>query len=1068
MAITKILTKKLLENLIKEVFLNLGSIKTSQLLDSIKAFGFFYATCSGLSISLEDLKSPEKKEIISEYSKSSIATINKNWIRGFVTDTERFQNILNHWTTTTEILKNEVIKHYKIYDPANSLYIMAFSGARGNISQVRQIVGIRGLMTDQAGNVITFPIESNFREGLTSIDYLISAYGARKGIVDTALKTANAGYLTRRLIFLGQEIIIRQIDCKTNKGIIINLSKNSNNNLLGRYCKLALQKDNYNYSLIPKLTNTYLNIINYTFFENKNVYMVIQSPLTCRTESSLCQKCYGWDLSKYNKISLGQAVGIIAAQSIGEPGTQLTMRTFHTGGVFTGNMVVKYFPSPFSGKILYYKNLDGLYKKNLFGENVLKLSKALEINIFNWKTGTNKFKIPQGLEFLISKTSFIKKGEKIADLESSQLLQNYGIKNLVPVYSPISGYIIGKKLSFKKISKGIHFALKNSRITIALGNPFVLPLKTKYRNLSNLAYKKSLGYLNILISPVAGLIIIDKEIITIYSKFKKFQFDLETSFKSNKIFELKKSSSNLKTEIIFLVKKYQFIDKETIFGRIEKFPILLEDIYKVYHKKNYNLSTKILFCLKKSDTYSIFADQIANIFYKLKLGEIYDIDKKFTSTLSLPIKGKLISQDGLNFIFQRIHSINIPKGSIFYKKINKKYFYKGELMFHSIIYKQQSNDIVQGLPKIDHLIEAKKTVKNNILLRSPGIFLGTKNFKINYLYKNFYNKNTSYYSFFFDKQDNNDKIFGQRSNLIFQTKKNYSNLNSNLNYNLNNIFSIEKKKNDIIKFKFNSKINKINPNYTIKKSAPFSILNINKEIKNKFFNFLQVGQNILDITLNPHVFLRAMFGYFLNKKRIRLKACIFSRQKLQLLLLNSIQSIYYHQGVKISNKHIELIVRQLTSKIVINNLNHSKILKKRIIYFSIFETYIKSIKNLIQLFEKNLFFKYNTDIKLNDKIKYKSIFVKQLKMEEKNENLKIFPIYIGCTNNSTLKNAGFLTSAGFQDTKRVLAKAALFGSIDWLRGLKDSIIAGKLLPSGSTYLYNKNYLDTLYYYKRKR
>jgi DNA-directed RNA polymerase subunit beta' len=225
MIITRTITKKILENLVHETFSKFGTISSSSLLDSLKLLGFHYATNAGISINIEDLKTPDLKKNYIKNANNEINAISEQWQQGFVSDTERFQTIIDSWNIATESLKNRIVEYYQNYDPANNLYIMAFSGARGNMSQVRQLVGMRGLMSDQDGKIIDLPIQANFREGLSSIDYIISSYGARKGIVDTALKTADSGYLTRRLIYIAQDLIIREKDCKTKKGVIFSIIK---------------------------------------------------------------------------------------------------------------------------------------------------------------------------------------------------------------------------------------------------------------------------------------------------------------------------------------------------------------------------------------------------------------------------------------------------------------------------------------------------------------------------------------------------------------------------------------------------------------------------------------------------------------------------------------------------------------------------------------------------------------------------------------------------------------------------------------------------------------------------
>jgi len=207
--------KKQLRQLLAWSFTNYDSMQACTLADELKYLGFKYASQAGISISIEDLKVPFVKNVILEKANQEIQNAEKLYLKGKITDVERFQKLIDTWSLTSESLKDQIIYFFKTYDPLNSVYIMAFSGARGNLSQVRQLVGMRGLMSDPSGQIMNLPIKKNFREGLTITDYLMSGYGARKGIVDTALKTANSGYLTRRLIDVAQDILIREKDCLT-------------------------------------------------------------------------------------------------------------------------------------------------------------------------------------------------------------------------------------------------------------------------------------------------------------------------------------------------------------------------------------------------------------------------------------------------------------------------------------------------------------------------------------------------------------------------------------------------------------------------------------------------------------------------------------------------------------------------------------------------------------------------------------------------------------------------------------------------------------------------------------
>jgi DNA-directed RNA polymerase subunit beta' len=291
--------------------------------------------------------------------------------------------------------------------------MMAFSGARGNLSQVRQLVGMRGLMSDPSGQIMNLPIKKNFREGLTITDYLMSGYGARKGIVDTALKTANSGYLTRRLIDVAQDIIIREKDCLTRYSFLYsNLQKEKyfkssfSNQLLGRLLNKKIYDPKTKKLIANKNSEINSNLIQ-TLAERQVENLYVRSPLTCSLYRSICQKCYGWNLSKENLIDLGEAVGIIAAQSIGEPGTQLTMRTFHTGGIFTSS-TTKQLISPIDGTIEFSKFLKTVTIRTNRGENVLLTENSGFLTILSTDRNNFQIELPRSTILFVKNSQFIK------------------------------------------------------------------------------------------------------------------------------------------------------------------------------------------------------------------------------------------------------------------------------------------------------------------------------------------------------------------------------------------------------------------------------------------------------------------------------------------------------------------------------------------------------------------------------------------------------------------------------------------------------------------------------------
>ncbi len=401
--INRVINKGQLKELMASAFINHGTARSAQMADCLKNLGFHYATKAGVSISVDDLKVPPSKRKLLLEAEQEISATETRYSRGEITEVERFQKVIDTWNGTSEALKDEVVRHFRASDPLNSVYMMAFSGARGNISQVRQLVGMRGLMANPQGEIIDLPIKSNFREGLTVTEYIISSYGARKGLVDTALRTADSGYLTRRLVDVSQDVIVREADCGTERGIWMTAMTDGSkvliplkDRLLGRTVGRDVLHPETGEVLVRRNT-----VVSQELAERISAAKVesvfLRSPLTCESPRSVCQTCYGWSLAHAHLVDLGEAVGIIAAQSIGEPGTQLTMRTFHTGGVFTGE-VARVVRSPISG-VLRYSNLrtrpfrtrhgdDAYVVESLSGEIIVMDAKGVPQHSFTVTQGT--------------------------------------------------------------------------------------------------------------------------------------------------------------------------------------------------------------------------------------------------------------------------------------------------------------------------------------------------------------------------------------------------------------------------------------------------------------------------------------------------------------------------------------------------------------------------------------------------------------------------------------------------------------------------------------------------------
>jgi DNA-directed RNA polymerase subunit beta' len=442
--------KKQLRQLLAWSFTNYDSMQACALADELKYLGFKYASQAGISISIEDLKIPFVKNVMLEKANQEIRNAEKIYLKGKITDVERFQKIIDTWSLTSESLKDQIIYFFKNYDPLNSVYIMAFSGARGNLSQVRQLVGMRGLMSDPSGQIMNLPIKKNFREGLTITDYLMSGYGARKGIVDTALKTANSGYLTRRLIDVAQDILIREKDCLTTHSFLFSISDSNRNEIeekvLGRILSKPVFESKTNQLIGQKNTQITADLLK-QFILHKITKFYVRSSLTCNLYRAICQKCYGWDLANENLVDIGEAVGILAGQSIGEPGTQLTMRTFHTGGIFTSEARQQII-SPLDGIIQYYKTLKTVILRTNRGEDVLvtKNSGSLVLIPDNKTLSIVEIEVLRNTILFPKNNQYILKDTVIGELINTNKLTKVEIK---PILSDTCGEIFIPKLKQK-------------------------------------------------------------------------------------------------------------------------------------------------------------------------------------------------------------------------------------------------------------------------------------------------------------------------------------------------------------------------------------------------------------------------------------------------------------------------------------------------------------------------------------------------------------------------------------------------------------------------------------------
>ena len=435
--------KKMLKKIIQAIIDTHGTFKTAEVLDLIKAIGYKYSTRAAMTVSIADIIVPPQKKELLERGQDTVDQISKNYRRGLITEEERYRAVVSTWTEIDNELTDVLLKSLDKY---NNIFMMADSGARGSNQQIKQLAGMRGLMADTQGRTIELPIKSNFREGLDVLEYFMSAHGARKGLSDTALRTADSGYLTRRMVDVSQENIIREQDCCEGREEIPGVKVRAfmdgretieglQDRITGRYsCEDIRDKDGNllvkkNHMITPSRAKAIMaNGVNEKGEHIEEVK--IRTILTCRSHLGICAKCYGANMATGEPVQVGEAVGIIAAQSIGEPGTQLTMRTFHTGGVAGGDITQGL---PRVEELFEARKPKGLAIISEFGGNVqiVDNKKSREVVVTNDETGESKnYPIPYGSRIKVMEGQSIEAGDELTEgsVNPHDLLKIKGVK----------------------------------------------------------------------------------------------------------------------------------------------------------------------------------------------------------------------------------------------------------------------------------------------------------------------------------------------------------------------------------------------------------------------------------------------------------------------------------------------------------------------------------------------------------------------------------------------------------------------------------------------------------------
>nr|YP_009519112.1 RNA polymerase b-subunit [Callipsygma wilsonis]AYC64975.1 RNA polymerase b-subunit [Callipsygma wilsonis] len=1084
-------------------------------LEKLKSLGFHFSTKSGFSIGIEDLKIPSSKSTVLFETESVVFEISLKFLKGDLTNIEHYQQVIELWNRTSEILKNQVFQSFKLSDVLNPVYLMSFSGARGNVSQIKQLVGMRGLMADALGQIIDFPIRSNFREGLTLTEYLISCSGARKGVVDTALRTASSGYLTRRLVDVAHNVIVSQVDCGSNNSVFIKELYDKkkkvlslNKRILGRVLaetiiipesKICIGKKNQEISEILSLRIS------------KSINKVrIRSPLTCKSSSFICQFCYGWNLSEGKLVSIGEAVGVIAAQSIGEPGTQLTMRTFHTGGIFTGTLLDQTY-SPISGKTSYPSAYNGLLIRTKQGKIAYLSRNGGVLRISSFKIIFSHLTI-----LYIKHGEFVKQKQLIA--ESHQDISNT-VAQEHKIYSPVFGEIIFDKMTknFNKFlilyGQSTFYSIFFKQYDFILG---LMPvsqfnigfLKSEKSKLRVFFKKTSFGKTNN-----------RNEVSYLYTIYLLLKSSFFVEFPRNKISYFQEN-----LWILSLNKQGNFLQK---FLPNQSFLKPNQSFLK-------NLSNKYILSPRKKiiHWYNIFNQKYVSFFYLVDLNfffyhgikneQIFGFftyirsflynEKKFRKKKEKKEKNTIFSFfffQGFFFIIKkkkRLYLINIfDKKKRFLKKkkrlyliniLNKKKRFLDKIKRflkkrERFLDKKKRLYLINILKKIKRLSNKEKRLSNKekrllnkrekllgekkrfYFLKEKWFFIGNskslfpikknifnryfflfkklniiKNYKIRFLiYKlkkpifcylsfldfkpsikiiqrNFENYETHYfYNHYYPnklpKCLSNTKIIKKNlpksfeKIILFRFFLNFSKINEITSIN-NDIILTTVRESYFISDQYYLKdqfVAKIGKKFLFRKTKIYflndqsflyikhgDIITNHKHLWSMFFTQSKTGDIVQGITKIEEIFeirrRQKKFEYF---------------QSLQKSIVNNIQKVYCSQGIFIADKHIEIIIRQMTSSAIIINQGDTDLLPGEIISLQWISMMLKS-----------------------------------------NINVVYQPLLLGITK-TCIETSSFISAASFQETIRVLGRAAVLNRMDFLRGLKQNVILGNFIPVGTSF-----------------
>lgn len=1006
----QVMDKSAIKQLIIRLVACLGRVCTAHILDQLKTLGFQYSTQTGISLGIDDLlASPLKNWILQDAENE--ANVSQEYCRhGYIHAVERLRQIVETWHTTSEFLKREMTVSFNILDGFNPVHMMSFSGARGNVSQVHQLVGMRGLISDPQGNIIDLPIQSNLREGLSLTEYIISCYGARKGVVDTAIRTADAGYLTRRLVEVAQHVVIRNVDCNTYEGIVLrsirtrqgNAYLTQENRIIGRVLArplyfgkrcIAVRNQDVGPDLAAKLSMMSPQAI------------LVRSPITCKTTDWVCQLCYGWGVNQGKMVSLGEAIGVVAGQSIGEPGTQLTLRTFHTGGVFTGD-IANHLRAPFNG-IAHFETNNCKPTRNRHGRLVWKCLQDLTVTVIG-QGKKHSFNVPSQSLLLINNNQYVESKQVIAEVRSSIA----PIKEKVQrnIYSYLQGEVV------------------HTRSALRLSNAFSGTILPIHHNLNT-------GHLWIWSGKLYQLS--GQQASSIYTSEDFIQTEITVANKRSLIFDTYKISN---TKVL----KSVLIGKFTRFKQVQS--IQTGTVRSVLIQKPDTLRMVVLSSVDQLEI------MMHNTPYIMEPPLTQKTSKNILNFTSYPKSSALISKPKHNV--SSFASTHTNKPTIAFQF---KLPIVAEIRCYSL-----------GL-----LGKLHRPLQYTCVLSSP-----TQPIFIDKYYKKFTNTNWCY----LNERGNNYHLY-ELQMIVLDTKLYNSNSISRLFNTYKNIPQIGQlickgtfvqrttqlsesgKIVSIFKHKIVLRLSQpyllapgtlIHPDcYDVINRGDIVITMMYEQLRTTdIIQGLPKAEQLLEARSFNEVVLKLENDFVMLTEHIARQLRSLSRSYMlsakestkhsQIDLVNRIQTVYLSQGVRIVDKHIEIIVRQMSSKVMlVENGDPLAVSSGGLICLPLPPIGSFLPENWIEIplsyvIDNHTFLPQElVELTRAQKINY----VIQNPVAYK-------PVLLGITK-ASLNTNSFISEASFQQTARVLSKSAIKNRVDWIRGLQENVLFGRMIPAGT-------------------